>query len=95
MLITGSLLVTRCPDYAESKVIENENPIQIRHALKSIRFYHIAAMLFNGMLFGTYVASVYKEVALKYIDDSTLTLAGAIGAFMNGSSRIVWATFMD
>lgn len=52
-------------------------------------------MLYNGVFFGTYVASVYKDIALGIIDDPTLTLAGSIGAFMNGTSRIVWASAMD
>ena len=52
-------------------------------------------MLFNGIFFGMYVASVYKGVALGYLDDSTLTLAGSLGAIANGSSRFLWATLMD
>lgn len=51
-------------------------------------------MLLNGVFFGVYVASVYKDVALKKgsIEDADLTIAGAIGSFVNGSSRIFWAS---
>lgn len=52
-------------------------------------------MLFNGIFFGVYVSSVYKNVALAYLDDYTLTLAGSIGAIANGSSRLFWAYLMD
>lgn len=49
-------------------------------------------MLLNGMFFGLFMASVYKEVALNILSDKTLTLAGALGSVCNGSSRIIWAT---
>lgn len=54
-------------------------------------------MLFNGVFFGVYVAAIYKDVALKKgsIQDSSLTVAGALGSFMNGSSRIMWASLQD
>ena len=52
-------------------------------------------MLYNGVVFGMYVASVYKDTALGLIPDSTLTLAGSLGAFANGGSRMFWATIMD
>jgi len=52
-------------------------------------------MYFNGVFFGVYVASVYKTVALGLIDDRTLTIAGSFGSFINGSSRILWASLMD
>jgi Na+/melibiose symporter-like transporter len=52
-------------------------------------------MLLNGMFFGLFMASVYKEVALNILSDHTLTLAGALGSVCNGSSRIIWATLQD
>ena len=52
-------------------------------------------MLFNGIFFGAYVSSVYKGVALSYLDDQTLTLAGSLGAIANGSSRLLWAYLLD
>jgi len=52
-------------------------------------------MYFNGVFFGVYVASVFKSVALGYIGDKTLTIAGSMGAFINGSSRLLWATLQD
>ena len=48
-------------------------------------------MLFNGVFFGVYISSVYKSFA-RGIDDNTLTIAGAVGSFINGSSRIFWAS---
>lgn len=41
------------------------------------------------------MASVYKTFVDGKIDDRTLTIAGAIGSFINGSSRIFWATLQD
>lgn len=41
------------------------------------------------------MASVYKSFVKGKIDDETLTIAGAIGSFINGSSRIFWATLQD
>ena len=69
--------------------------LHVKDAIHSIRFWHHSIMLFNGVFFGVYVASVYKDVALKKgsINDADLTIAGAIGSFMNGSSRIIWASF--
>ena len=69
--------------------------LHVSDALHSIRFWHHSIMLFNGVFFGVYVASVYKDVGLKKgsIEDASLTIAGAVGSFVNGSSRIVWASF--
>ena len=66
--------------------------MHIKDAIRTPRFYHLAVMLFNGVFFGTYMASVYKSFVKGKIDDETLTIAGAIGSFINGSSRIFWAT---
>jgi MFS family permease len=52
-------------------------------------------MLFFGFFYGVYVANVYKDSAADLIDDKILTYAGMIGAFCNGSSRVVWAALMD
>ena len=50
-------------------------------------------IIFFGIFFGLYLASVYKDVGTAgKLDDSTLTTAGAIGAVCNGSSRFVWAS---
>lgn len=69
--------------------------MHVNDALKTTRYWHHSLMLFNGVFFGVYVASVYKDVALKKgsIEDADLTIAGALGSFMNGSSRIIWASF--
>ena len=64
-------------------------------AFKSLRFWHMSFMLYGGLFFGVYVASVYKPIASgipNEIGDKALTLTGAIGSVMNGASRVVWAT---
>lgn len=52
-------------------------------------------ILFLGIFYGLYTASVYKVAAQDFIDDKALTLAGSIGSVCNGSSRIIWAAFQD
>jgi len=52
-------------------------------------------MLYLGVFYGVYFASVYKVAAQEIIDDHTLTLAGSLGSVCNGSSRIIWATIQD
>ena len=71
---------------------QEDKVVHIKDAIRTTRFYHLAVMLFNGVFFGTYMASVYKSFVKGKIDDQTLTVAGAIGSFINGSSRIFWAT---
>ena len=66
--------------------------VHVGDALRSWRFWHLSIMLFNGVFFGVYVASVYKTVALCCIDDRALTIAGSVGSFVNGTSRIFWAS---
>ena len=58
----------------------------------------MSLMLYSGLFFGVYVASVYKSIASgipNEIGDKALTLTGAIGSVMNGSSRVIWATLQD
>jgi MFS transporter, OFA family, oxalate/formate antiporter len=52
-------------------------------------------MIYTGLFYGIYVASVYKTTAQDFISDHTLTTAGAIGSVCNGGSRIGWATLYD
>jgi len=52
-------------------------------------------LLFFGIFYGIYVASVYKVSAQDVLEDHTLTLAGALGSICNGGSRIMWATIQD
>ena len=63
-------------------------------AIKSGRFWFMAWLLFEGMFFGLYMASVYKAVAQHEgkISDKALTTAGALGSVCNGSSRFIWAS---
>ena len=55
----------------------------------------MASLLFLGMFYGLYIASVYKTTAQNSLSDLTLTFAGAIGSVCNGSSRIAWAALQD
>ena len=69
-----------------------------KKAFKSLRFWHMSFMLYSGLFFGVYVAAVYKSIASgipNEIGDKALTLTGAIGSVMNGSSRVIWASFQD
>jgi MFS family permease len=52
-------------------------------------------ILFFGIFYGIYLASVYKPTAQDTLEDHTLTLAGALGSVCNGGSRIVWASIQD
>ena len=52
-------------------------------------------MIYTGLFYGVYMASVYKISAQEFISDKVLTTAGAIGAFCNGGSRLGWATIYD
>jgi hypothetical protein len=50
-------------------------------------------MFYMGTFIGLYVASTYKVISS--LDDSTLTITGALGSIFNGSSRIFWSTLQD
>lgn len=52
-------------------------------------------ILHIGVFYGVFVANIFKMAAQDSILDSTLTLAGALGAMFNGTSRIIWATLQD
>jgi MFS family permease len=52
-------------------------------------------MLYCGIFYGIYMASVYKTVAEDSLLDHELTLAGALGSACNGLSRVMWAALMD
>jgi len=74
---------------------QSSDTVTLRGGLLSLRCLHITAMLFFGIFYGIYVASVYKTTSQKVLSDRTLTLAGAIGSVCNGGSRIMWATLQD
>jgi MFS family permease len=69
--------------------------LTFKEGLRHPRFYHITAMLFLGIFYGIYMAAVYKKTAQDFLDDDTLTLAGAIGSVCNGCSRYLWASLQD
>ena len=52
-------------------------------------------MMFNGVFYGVYLASVYKAANIDNLKDGTLTIAGAIGSICNGGSRMFWASLQD
>ena len=73
-----------------------DSPVTVSEAIHTRRFYHMGLLLFQGIFFGLFVASVYKNVGLDgAISDKALTLAGSIGSVCNGSSRIFWASLQD
>jgi OFA family oxalate/formate antiporter-like MFS transporter len=55
----------------------------------------MAFLLYCGLFYGLFVASVYKNSASMVLSDKVLTIAGSIGSFCNGSSRFIWASAMD
>jgi MFS transporter, OFA family, oxalate/formate antiporter len=71
------------------------NYIEFKEGLTSFRFWHMGFMLYFGLFYGIYMASVYKTTAQHILSDHTLTTAGAIGSVCNGGSRIFWATLQD
>ena len=38
--------------------------LTLQEALKTKRFFHLGFILFNGMFFGSYLVSTFKQVAL-------------------------------
>lgn len=64
-------------------------------AIKTKRFWLIFLILFNGIFFGIYWASVYKLFNSSVLEDKVLTLGGALGMVFNGCSRVIWASLQD
>ena len=75
--------------------IEHVNFMTFKEGVTSGRFWLMFAILYFGLFYGVYMASVYKTTAQDTLDDHTLTLAGALGSVCNGSSRIMWASIQD
>jgi hypothetical protein len=71
-----------------------DNLLSVKEALRTHKFYHISLMLFCSTFYGMFMASSFKNLGSNDgdIDDLTLTVAGSLGAFMNGACRILWAT---
>jgi Na+/melibiose symporter-like transporter len=67
----------------------------LKEAVKSSRFWFLCVLLFDGIFFGIYFASVYKVADQAVLKDKTLTIAGALGSVCNGCSRIMWASLQD
>ena len=66
-----------------------------KEGVRSRKCAHIALMLFLGIFYGIYIASVYKSMANGMISDFTLTVAGSLGSVCNGCSRIFWSMLQD
>lgn len=73
----------------------SEDILTVKDGVTHPRFYLLAFMMFNGVFFGTYIASVYKSIDVDILSDHILTVAGAIGSVCNGGSRLFWAALMD
>lgn len=69
--------------------------LTFNEGLRHPRFYHLLLMMVLGIFYGIYMAGVYKKTAQDYLDDNTLTIAGAIGSICNGCSRYMWASLQD
>jgi len=107
LCMVSILMCSRNPEFAiKSEPVKDDNEdeepvviqkidkgVSINDALTSGKFWLISLILFNGLFFGLYMASVFKFAAQGTItDDKYLTLAGAVGSVCNGSSRVIWAS---
>ena len=73
-----------------------EGPITVHEAMRTKQFWQLNLLLFNGIFFGAFLASVYKDYGNDGdLSDAELTVTGAIGAIGNGVSRILWASLLD
>ena len=52
-------------------------------------------MLFNGVFIGVFTTSVFKMIAIDFISDGILTLAGALASACSGFARFLWAFMLD
>ena len=74
LLVLGTLLVLRNPEFIrkeqETQLVNfiSDSDVTWRQAIKQRRFWHISLMLFNGIFFPVYVASIYKEMDLDILD---------------------------
>jgi len=97
--------VTRKPEFrnkplskasAKGTVVRSpKDVVTFKEAFTSWRFYHMTLLLFQGMFFGLYMASIYKVGVMGILSDKQLTIAGAIGSVCNGSFRLFWASLQD
>ena len=57
----------------------------------------MCVMLFGSIFYGIFLVSSFKNFGSSEggIDDSVLTLAGSIGAFVNGIFRVLWSGMLD
>ena len=69
--------------------------LTFEEGIKHPRFYHISLMLFLGIFYPLYMTSTFKKLALDYLSDRTLMLAGAFGSVGNGFSRVILASLQD
>lgn len=54
-------------EFEEPKTIVNY--ISSREAMRSIRFWHLGSLMFCGIFYGVYMASVYKIIAQNELND--------------------------
>jgi hypothetical protein len=69
--------------------------VSVKEAVHNSRFYQIGALMFFGIFYGLYLASVFKIIAQDFLKDDILMVAGALGSICTGCSRILWASVMD
>ena len=71
---------------------EDKDVITPKEAFRSTEFWILTILLFQGLFYGLYVASVFKFAAQSTItSDTAITAAGAVGSMCNGGSRVFWA----
>lgn len=61
------------------------------------QFYQICVMLFCSVFYGILLVATFKNFGSVRggIDDTTLTLAGSVGALVNGIFRVLWSLLLD
>ena len=79
----------------KSTFVLNRDP-SILEGILSLRSLHIWALIFWSSIFPYYIASNFKSYgSIDIPDDQFMTIVGAVGASLNGLSRIWWATLFD
>ena len=100
LLLFGILTMTRNPEFekVEQELDKQEDDLpdyKLSEALKSTLFWKLFLMMFNGVFFGYYVSSVFKDINLENSSDHFLTMVGAIASVVNGVMRIVQGQMVD
>lgn len=78
-----------------STIILTKDPT-IKQSLFSLKALHMWTMVVFSSSFPLYVASNFKSYgSIDIPDDQFMTIVGAVGAALNGVSRVGWASLVD